>query len=102
MIDIVNICGIPYKVELQTTHFEADARHFGEIDYKRGVITIADDMSEEITKETLYHEIIHGMLVHIGRSDLTMDEQLVQALGNAIYQTFEIKSNCTVDSELGF
>jgi hypothetical protein len=38
--------------------------------------------------ETITHEIIHAILVHIGRSDLSEDETFVQALGNAVYQTF--------------
>lgn len=91
MIKAVKICGVPYKVLVKPAYFEADAKHFGEIDYKAGTITISDDLSEEIAMESLCHEIVHGMLVHIGRSDLAFDEQFVQALGNAIYQTFDVK-----------
>ena len=38
------------------------------------------------------HEIIHGIFVHLGYNDYAQNEQLVQALGNAIYQGFNIKA----------
>ena len=34
---------------------------------------------------------MHGILVHIGRGDLSNDEVLVTSLGNAVAQTFNIK-----------
>ena len=86
----VNICGILYKVIKCKDNFDVDA-HFGQIDYKQATIRINADMSESVQKEALYHEIVHGMLVHIGHGDKSEDEQFVQALGNAIYQTFELK-----------
>lgn len=35
--------------------------------------------------------MMHGILFHIGREDLSNDETLVQSLGNAISQAFEIR-----------
>jgi hypothetical protein len=49
-------------------------------------------MSQENKNETLCHEIVHGIFVHLGYNDYAQDEQLVQALGNAIYQGFDIKA----------
>lgn len=34
---------------------------------------------------------IHGILVHLGYTDMSNDEQFVQALGNAIYQGFKVR-----------
>jgi hypothetical protein len=31
------------------------------------------------------------MLVHLGYNDMSQDEQFVQALGNAIFQTFDAR-----------
>ena len=59
--------------------------------YKENEIRINEDMSENQKKETLCHEMVHGMLTHLGFDDLSNNEQLVQALGNAIYQGFEVK-----------
>ena len=86
----VNICGIPHVVIESDDNFDIDA-HFGMIDFKKCEIRINKNMSEECKKETLCHEIVHGMLVHLGYTEQSNDEQFVQALGNAIYQTFEVK-----------
>lgn len=87
----VNICGLPHLVIFERDTFNSDAKHFGQIDYGNCLISINYDLTEEARKETLCHEMVHGMLTHIGYDELSQDEQLVQALGNAIYQGFEIK-----------
>lgn len=87
----VNICGIPHEVIEHDDNFDIDA-HFGMIDFKKCEIRINKGMSEECKKETICHEIVHGILVHLGYHEQSNDEQFVQALGNAIYQTFEIKA----------
>lgn len=87
----INICGIPHEVIECEDSFVATAIHFGEIDYKKCVIKIANDMSKEQKEETLCHEILHGILVHLGYDEQSQDEQFVQALGNAINQTFMIR-----------
>ena len=46
-------------------------------------------MAEAVKEEALVHEIVHAILVHIGRSDLSEDEIFVQSFANAINQTFE-------------
>lgn len=88
---MVNICGIKYEIVECEDTFNTDTIHFGQIEFKDAIIKINKDMNPQIKNETLCHEITHGILVHIGRSDLSDDENLVQALGNAISQTFEIK-----------
>lgn len=87
----VNICGIPHKIIECEDKFDADC-HFGQIDYKACEIRINKDMTEEKKKETICHEMVHGMFVSLGYNDYSNDEQLVQALGNAIYQGFNIKA----------
>ena len=86
----VNICGIPHTVEYVKDTFDTDI-HFGQIEYKTAKILINEELTEELKSETLCHEILHGIFVHIGRSDLGNDETFVQMLGNAINQTFSIK-----------
>lgn len=88
----VKICGIPHKVIECEDNFNANAAHFGQIDYKACEIRINKDMSQESKDETLCHEMVHGIFVHLGYNDYAQDEQLVQALGNAIYQSFNIKA----------
>ena len=87
----VNICGIPHKVVECEDRFDVDA-HFGQIDYKACEIRINKDMTEASKKETLCHEMVHGMLTHLGYTNYSNDEVFVQSLANAIYQGFEIKT----------
>lgn len=86
----VNICGLPHEVVEVEDKFNMDC-HMGMIEYKDLVIKINKDMPDEAKKETLCHEMIHGILVHLGYNDMANNEQLVQALGNAIYQGFDVK-----------
>ena len=87
----VNICGIPHLVVEQSDSFDSGNAHLGQIDYQRCVITINECMDENVKKETLCHEIVHGILVHLGYDELSQDEKFVQAMANGINQTFEIK-----------
>ena len=87
----VNICGVPNTVIECEDKFDVDA-HFGQIDYKACEIRVNKDLPNESKKETICHEMIHGILVHLGYNDLARDEQFVQALGNAIYQGFDVKA----------
>ena len=87
----VNICGIKHKVIECEDSFNTDCTHFGMIDYVRSTIKINKNLTEEHKKETLCHEMLHGILVHLGYEEYSQNEQFVQALGNAIYQGFEIK-----------
>lgn len=86
----VNICGIPHTVIEKDDYFTSDNTHLGEITYSKAEILINKNIPAEMKKETICHEIVHGIFVHLGREDLTNDETLVQQLGNAIYQGFEI------------
>lgn len=88
----ISICGVPYEVVEKDDSFSADTVHFGEIEYAKCQIRINKNLTEAGKKETLCHEIAHAIMAHIGRSDLGQDETFVQSLGNAIYQTFEIKT----------
>ena len=86
----VNICGIPHTIKRVKDSFNMD-NHFGQINFKEAEILLNVDSSEEIQQATLCHEILHGLLVHIGREDLSTDETLVTSLGNAINGSFNVK-----------
>lgn len=87
----VNICGLKHKVVECEDKFDTVC-HMGMIAYKDLEIRINKDMPEESKKETICHEMLHGILVHLGYENYSNDEQFVQALANAIYQGFEIKN----------
>ena len=84
------ICGIPYKIVPTEDVFDVDT-HLGQINYLTGEIRVNKRLQGEILYETLAHEIIHGILMYLGYEKESQDEQFVQALGNAINQTFTIK-----------
>lgn len=86
----VSICGIEHEIIECEDTFGTDT-HMGEIEYGKCLIRINKNISTQLKKATLCHEILHGMLLHIGRDDLSQDEQFVTALGNAISHTFNVK-----------
>ena len=86
----IKICGIPYTVIECDDCFNTDAKHFGNVDFLKAEIRINKDMAEAVKTETLVHEVVHAVLVHIGRSDLSEYETFVQSFANAINQTFEV------------
>lgn len=86
----VNICGLPHEVVEIEDGFDMEC-HMGMIQYKDLIIKINKDMPDIAKEETLCHEIIHGILIHLGYQDMSNDEQFVQALGNAIFQSFEVR-----------
>jgi hypothetical protein len=61
------------------------------VDFLKAEIRINKNMAEAVKEESLVHDIVHAVLVHIGRPDLTEDETFVQSFANAINQTFELK-----------
>lgn len=87
----VNICGVPYKVYHKEDTFDAQVRTYGEIRYKESKINLATGMCPELENQTLIHEIVHGILFHIGRDDLCNDETFVQALAQGMMPSFEVK-----------
>lgn len=87
----VNICGVPHTVLENEDIFDADGTHLGQIEYSKCIIRLNKDMSVEHKAETLCHEMVHGILFHLGYQDLNADERFVQNLGNAIYNSFRVK-----------
>jgi len=90
-VKYVNICGIDHKIIEKEDVFNAVDTHFGQIDYTKSIILINSELSEQQKHETLCHEILHGILIHIGKTELSQDEEFVQCLANAIHQSFGVK-----------
>lgn len=83
----VNICGLPHRIVEVEDKFDTDC-HMGQINYKELKILVNKDMPKDLKCATICHEMLHGMLTHLGYNNLSNDEQFVTALGNAIYQSF--------------
>ena len=81
----VNICGIPHKIRYKHTIAEDDEGVVnGLIELSKCKITLKKGMTKKFEKETLIHEMIHGVLHHIGRYELAEDEEFVQGLANGL------------------
>lgn len=87
-----NICGIPHKIiEKEVIEGNGSGTILGQITYSECIIEMRKNQPPELYKQTLVHEIVHGMLTMIGRNDLSEDETFVQSLALAISQTFDLK-----------
>ena len=85
----VMVAGIPF--EIQECHENFGDGNCGEIEHRKQIIRINEDMALEYKKQTLIHEMVHGILVMIGRNDLSIDETFVQSLAQGIYTSgFEL------------
>lgn len=98
MKKIVKICGIPYEIIDKEVIECNSGRCVGLITYDEGRIEMRKGQHPDYYRQSLIHEIVHGMFVMIGRNDLSDDETLVQSLALAISQTFELKIE-NVDEE---
>ena len=87
----VKICGIPYEIIDKECIESGNGRCLGLITYDEGIIEMRKGQQPDYYRQTLIHEVVHGMLVMIGRNDLSDDETFVQSLALAISQTFELK-----------
>ena len=87
----VKICGIPYQIVDKECIESNKGRCLGQITYDECIIEMRKDQHPDYYKQTLVHEIVHGMLIMIGRNELSDDESFVQSLALAISQTFELK-----------
>lgn len=91
----VIICGIPYEVQETEENFSDGS--CGVIHHREQLIKINKNMGDEYKEQTLMHEIIHGVLVCIGRDDLSNSEEFVQALANGLYtSSISIDPNKTI------
>ena len=82
----IKIAGMPYKVkQVDVIDEEIEGITRGAILYTEGKILIKRKSKNKA--ETLMHEIVHGILVEIGRNDLTGDETFVQSMANALMNT---------------
>lgn len=86
----VNICGIQHTVSLCEDNFDTDL-HLGQIKYADAEIRINKNATEAMQMQALFHEMLHGMLIQIGRNEESNDECFVQSLSNAMYQSFTVK-----------
>lgn len=88
----VDICGIPHTIiEKEVIEGNGSGTILGQITYCDCIIEIRKNLTPEMYRQTLIHEIVHGMLTMIGRNELSEDETFVQSLALAINLTFRLR-----------
>lgn len=90
----VKIGGLNYKVTF-TDNVEKGERLFGNISYPELEIRIDNTYPEKIQQLAFLHEIVHGILNHIGKHDLQNDDEFVEVFSNVLYQVLK-------DNDLNF
>lgn len=80
----VKIMATDYKIE-EVEQIDKDRRILGEIDYINQTIKLEKGLPNELKKEILLHEILHGILEKLGFDALNNDEQKVQSIASTLY-----------------
>lgn len=90
----IRICGIPYRLKYEDVIDENEEGIIcGKIIPSKNIIKLKKGMTTESEREVLIHEMVHGILNHLGKSELSCDEEFVQLMANAIYNHFEIRDD---------
>lgn len=90
----VNILGIHYKVEYVETVSREEPLD-GLISPSDRTIRIYRGLPPEESFEVLLHEVVHGVLMRLGRMEEADDETLVQGLAIGLSQAFYSISNAS-------
>lgn len=85
----INILGINHSIEIYKPVDNADA--MGRWLEKQSKIIIAEGMQEDLTMQTIWHEVVHAILAYIGESDLTNNEDFVTKLSTALNQVADLR-----------
>jgi len=79
----IKIGGLWYEVKT-SDYMKSGPNCYGEIDSLDLTINIRNNIHEEMQKQALLHEIIHGILDNAGYDE--QDEKLVQAISYGLIQ----------------
>jgi len=82
----VVVGGIRYSVRRIKNLSAGEQKLDGHINYGRAIIEIEDDIDDQVAIETLWHEIIHAILVQAGQSKISKNEMAIEALAYGIAQ----------------
>lgn len=83
-IDKLKILATEYKIE-EVEQIDKYQRLLGQIEYVEQTIKIDKNISEDMKKETLIHEILHGILEKLGYEELNEDEQKIHSIASTMY-----------------
>lgn len=88
MPESINILGIDYKISLVDV-VDKTQLCFGQIDYFACEIRIDKNLPVAMQRQTLLHEVIHGICNLLGLVNINDDEGAVQGIASGLYSTFK-------------
>lgn len=88
----VYIGSMKYDLVLKETIKYDEQEYRGAIDECSGKLEMATSFPQQIKQQTLWHEVVHGVLIELGRRDLNSDEGFVDAISKQLY-TFTEKND---------
>ena len=83
-INKIKIMATDYFIE-EVEQIDKYQRLLGQIEYTEQKIKIDKNISEDMKKETLIHEILHGILEKLGYTEFNEDEQKVHSIASTMY-----------------
>ena len=87
----INILGIDFKVkQVEVIDESNEGITEGKLLYSQGIILLKKSLPLDIKRQVLVHEVVHAILIQIGRNDLSDDETFVQTLAIAVDNTFDL------------
>jgi len=89
MPDKVKIGGITYPVSFNKDNELICGNLDGEIRYTTPEIVLKSTLTGDYKEQVFLHEVIHGTFNAMGRSDLRIDEVLVESLSQMLYQVLK-------------
>lgn len=84
----VKISGIDYDVQITEHQTTDEGVLLGQISYSEAVIYINEEQNDQLKAATLLHEIVHGILYHMG-SEMNDDEKFVEGFSSGLHQVFK-------------
>lgn len=81
----IHICGMPYTIEVLDKVFDDGVECVGTINFLAGHIRLKKDVSPSMLRQTLMHEILHGICYHLGIKDTADEEKLVDTIATALF-----------------
>lgn len=81
MVDKIKVGDKDYKVKVDPEITDRGAA--GEVNYKKAIINVANDLDDQVLKEVLVHEAVHAMLEFMGESQ-NNEEELVIRIANGV------------------
>jgi Zn-dependent peptidase ImmA (M78 family) len=84
----VKISGIDYDIQIAEHKTVNDGDILmGEISYHKATIYINEQQNDQLQVATLLHEIVHGILYHMGH-EMNDNEKFVEGFASGLHQVF--------------